>query len=239
MPTVTDLTSQAGFVFEGTIERMGVATASEYRSSPSTAIVSVTKILKGPPSLAGYGGLQVTVEMTAPVSLAAGESAVFFTHGTHYGDGLVVREVGSLPAEATMETQVSDAMQTDSDAEMTQRLAEADMVITGTASAPKPMEAPAGTRRVSEHDPVWMVATITVENTDKGVSPGATKDILFASSKDIAWRLAPKVKEGDRGMWLLHLKDKFGRPAPAHAVVHPLDFQPIAQVERVRGLLRR
>ena len=85
---------------------------------------------------------------------------------------------------------------------------------------------------------MWWQATIKVESVEKGTHIGATKTILFASSRDIAWYQAPKVKEGDRGVWLLHNRDAQGKPAPAQAIVHPLDFQPMEELERLRTLLR-
>jgi hypothetical protein len=62
--------------------------------------------------------------------------------------------------------------------------------------------------------------------------------VLFARSMDIAWYGAPKVKAGDRGVWLLHRRDTRGKPVPDLAIVHPLDFQPAPELENVRALLR-
>jgi hypothetical protein len=244
MPILSELTDQSGFVFEGKIDKVGATSATTFAATPATVVVDVTKILKSPSSLAGYTGMQVTVELKPPVSLKAGDSAVFFTHGIHYGDGLVVQEVDNMPPDTNMEANVTSAIQTNNDAELTQRLAQSDLVITGTASAPKPWQtnttaAPGGLRRVSEHDPDWMVATITVEKTEKGADTGPSKDIIFANSTDVAWHLSPKVKEGDHGTFLLHSKDQYGRSVPALAVVHPSDFHPIAQVARIRSLLQK
>ncbi len=198
----------------------------------------VTKIFKAPAALSRFAGQRVTVVLQPPVTIKAGQSAAFFTHGLHYGEGLVVREVGNLPPEATMGSQVNSAAQAGNDRELTQRLAQADLVITGVAGAPKKFVAqPAGPTRVSEHDPDWWVSTVKVERVEKGQHSGATKDILFPHSMDIAWHRSPKVKEGDHGTWLLHNRDQHGRAVPAPAVVHPLDFQPIAQVDLVRRLM--
>jgi hypothetical protein len=239
MPSVLDLTNVAGFVFEAEVEQLGASAAAGFPASAETAVVRVTKVLRSPDAFAGYGGQRITVVLQPPVSLTAGQSAVFFTHGMHYGAGLVVSELGSVPPEATMESQVNSAAQAGSDNELTERLQKAELVITGVASAPKRFAtAEAGTRRISEHDPDWWVSTVNVETVEKGVHAGPTKDILFPNSMDIAWYRSPKVKEGDRGVWLLHTRDHFGKATPAHAVVHPLDFRPIAEVERARTLLK-
>jgi hypothetical protein len=239
MPTVHDLTHQSGFVFEGEVERLGASTSAGFPASKETAIVRVTRIFRSPGSLAGYAGHSITVALQTPENVTVGQSAVFFTHGVHYGQGLVVRELGSLPAEATMDSQVNSAMQADRDNELTGRLAQAESVITGTASAPKRLAGAApGTRRVSEHDPDWWVSTINVETAEKGAHPGPTKDIVFSNSTDIAWYNSPKVKAGDRGIWLLHNRDHRGKAVPGPAVVHPLDFQPMGELEHVRSLIK-
>jgi len=116
--------------------------------------------------------------------------------------------------------------------------------VTGVASTPR-RQAPSPTlasgapvRRISEHDADWWVVTITVDSVEKGVNHEKTKDVLFANSTDVVWARAPKVKEGDRGVWLLHTKDAYGRPVPGHAITHPLDFRPADDVARVRSLMK-
>jgi hypothetical protein len=97
----------------------------------------------------------------------------------------------------------------------------------------------AGTwRRVSEHDPDWWVSTINIETVEKGDQKEKTADVLFPNSMDIAWHRAPKIKEGDRGVWLLHNRDVYGKAAPGRAISHPLDFRPIEDIEHVRSLLK-
>jgi len=241
MSSVQDLTNESGFVFEGQVEKLGASNASGFPASSETAVVSVTRILKGPPALAGYGGQQITVQLQPPVTLKAGQQAVFFTHGVHYGDTLVVAEVGKAPAgEPAMEAQMKTAIQAGDDADLTQRLAQADLVISGTASEPvrHAASAVATGQRVSEHDPDWWSSTITIDSVEKGAAPGKTMEVVFPRSMDIAWHSAPKVKAGDHGVWLLHNRDLYGRAVPAPALVHALDFRPTAELQRVRTLLQ-
>jgi hypothetical protein len=137
------------------------------------------------------------------------------------------------------------AVQASADTEMTQRLAQAELVVSGSASAPKPYSPPsiamaAGTpiRRVSEHDPDWWSATITVDSVEKGSHSAQTTEVLYPNSMDVVWSRSPKIKKGDRGVWLLHNRDHYGKPVPALAITHPLDFRPIAEASRVRSLLK-
>lgn len=241
MPTVQDLTIQAPFVFEGQVEQVGASTVSGFPASSETAVVSITSILKSSQALAGQGGRRVTVQLQPPVSLKAGQSAVFFTEGVYFGDGLVVREIGNVAAgEPTMQAQMTTATQAGEDSEMKQRLGQAALVVSGVASEPvRFVSAPAGGGRISEHDPDYYSVTITVETVEKGAaSPGQTVQVLFPNSKDIAWYRSPKVKVGDHGVWALQNRDLFGKPVPGLAVVHPLDFRPVGELERVRALLK-
>jgi hypothetical protein len=204
-------------------------------------VVSVAAILKSTQALAGFSGQRVTVQLQPPVSLQAGQSAVFFTEGVYYGDGLVVHEIGNVPAgEPTMDAKMSSAVQASEDSVMAQRLGQAVLVVSGVASEPTRFaSAPAGGGRISEHDADYHSVTITVDTVEKGsASPGQTVQVLFANSKDIAWYNSPKIKGGYRGIWLLQNRDPFGKPVPGLAVIHPMDFRPAGDLVRVRALLR-
>jgi hypothetical protein len=243
MASVHDLTNAAGFVFEGNVEQLGASATAGFLASAETVIVRVTKILKSPEALALFNGQRITVELKPSVTLQDGQPVVFFTHGIYYGDGLVVRELANIPPEATMEAQLNSAAQAGADSELTQRLAQAELVIAGVASAPKryvvaAAAAPPTARPVSEHDADWWVATVTVDSVEKGAHSGPTREILFAHSQDIAWYNSPKVKAGDRGVFLLHARDHMCNAVPGRAVIHPLDFQPMEQTGRVRALLK-
>jgi len=241
MPSVQDLTIQAPFVFEGRVEQAGASAVSAFPASSETAVVSITSIMKSSPALAGFGGQQVTVQLQPPVSLRAGQSAVFFTEGVYYGDGLVVREIGNVPAgQPTLEAQMNSAVQAGQDSDIAQRLGQAVLVVSGTASEPvRFVSAAAGAGRISEHDPDYYSVTVTVDTVEKGVaSPGQTVQVLFPNSTDIAWYRSPKIKAGDHGVWTLQNRDLFGKAVPGLAVVHPLDFRPIGDLQRVRTLLK-
>ena len=97
--SVRDLTKQSGFVFEGAVRRVGEVTSPGVEATPSTVVVHVEKVLKGPRVLSRFAGREITV--VSPEH-AAGEHAgtppktraVFFTNPFHYGEGLGVRELG-------------------------------------------------------------------------------------------------------------------------------------------------
>src|SRR5579875_36617 len=240
MASVEDLTHQAGFIFEAELEQLGASTSSRgYPAQPETAVARVTRIIKSTRALAGYTGQQVTIHLQKPVNLQPGQQAVFFTHGIHYGEGLVVNEIGHFTTDTlAMGADYSAAIQASNDTELTQRLAAADLVVTGVASAPKaytPQLAavPVGfVKRISEHDPDWQTSTITIETVEKGTHAAKVVEALFPNSMDIAWARSPKIKEGDHGIWLLHHRDVYGKAVPARAATHPLDALPMSETDR-------
>jgi len=247
MASVQDLTHQSGFVFEAQITQLGASTSDAYPATPETAVVRVTAIVKSTPALSGYEGQLITVHLQSAAGHQVGQQSMFFTHGIHYGDGLVVEEIGSTPGVArSMTADLDNAVKASADFGMTQRLAEAELVVTGVAGAPKPHAAPLAAaaaagevvRKVSEHDPDWWSATVTIDAVEKGSHTAKTTEVLYPNSQDVAWFQAPKIKEGDHGVWLLHNRDRYGKAVPALAVTHPLDFRPIADAPRVRNLLK-
>jgi hypothetical protein len=143
--------------------------------------------------------------------------------------------IGTIAIFAMSDEQPIHGAQGAADSELTQRLAQADTVISGVVVATVPFQAQG---LGSEHSPDWQRATIEIESVEKGHVTAKTIDVLFANSTDIAWYRSPKLKKGDRGVWLLHKRDPFGRATPGLAVVHPADQRPIADLERVRGLLK-
>jgi hypothetical protein len=238
MATIRELTDQSGFVFEAEVEQLGVSGARGFAATKESALVRVTSILRSPPALANYVGQAVTVQLNPTGNIKAGEKAVFFTHGMHYGESLVVAEIGRVAAgDSTMSMQVQTAAAAAHRDQLIQRLAQAELVISGVASE-SAAYSPDKPHPVSEHDPDWGTSTISVETVEKGSLSEPTRDVLFARSMDIAWYRAPKIKAGDRGVWLLHRRDSRGKPVPDLAVVHPLDFQPATELENVRTLLR-
>jgi hypothetical protein len=151
--------------------------------------------------------------------------------------------------------------------EVQQRLDAADLVVSGkvvTVSLPQGGESAAATRGlapvsgkpVREHDPHWREAVIAVDDAHKGNHPGRQVKVLFPASTDVRWFRAPKFAVGQQGFFALH-KTMLKAPetptaatreltaaavAPdgeseVYTALHPMDFQPYDQQERVLNAL--
>lgn len=247
--SVQDLTNQSSLVFEGAVRRMGAVTTSGIQATPEMAVVHIAKVLKGPSTLSGFSGKEITVKIHQHDAVREGQRAVFFTNGLYFGDGLVVSEVGRLDAAGpTLEREVHDAMERASDERLFQRLVKAEIVVSGVAIETRPYEPPGPARRLgSEHDPDWWECVIKVETVEKGDvktkekgrTPAREVITLFAHSLDIVWYHSPKFEKGSTGIWLMQRFELRGEPVPELVTVHVLDFQTISELERIRTLLKR
>jgi hypothetical protein len=243
--SVRDLTKQSGFVFEGTVRRIGDVTSPGVQATPSTAVVHVEKVLKGPPVLTRFSGREITVLSGEHSDASSRKRAVFFTNAFHYGEGLAVREVGRSDATgADVEREVHEAMKESDDENLLRQLRNARLVVRGIVTKVAPSE---HRERVgSEHDPEWWECVIEVEAIEKGSTKHEKNKTgklhitaFFAHSTDVAWYKSPKAQVGDAGIFILHEGVVRSRQTPGPAMVHPLDFQPASEAERVRTLLKR
>jgi len=116
-------------------------------------------------------------------------------------------------------------------ADLKARAATAAQVIFGRVASIQPV---AGKGVISEHDPVWKLATIEVYEALKGnAAPNSKIDVYFASSTDVAWFAAPKLVVGEQGVWLLQANN------PGPALLSSLDAHPAAQKGLIWSVLHR
>ncbi len=236
MLSIQNLTDQSSFIFEGTLYQFGASTCTTFAATSETAIVQVTRILKGAPVLAGIAGGKVTLRLQLPTDLKVGQAVVIFTNGLWYGDGIVLAEVGHLIGDTqTIERQINMATEAYVRRAVEQRIASAVMVVSGIVAATKPFryEGP-----ISFHDPDWWECIVSHNVVLMGSISKSTVSFLFANSKDIMWRSAPKFTVGQRGVWMPHENRQFTWPSTEPVVVNPLDFQPAEQLSTLQNLIQ-
>lgn len=249
-----DLVRQSRFIFKGTVEKLGAATMSAAPINDRTAVVKVDQVIHAPQILDDLTGKDITVQLAEPGTLKERQQAVFFTNPWLYGESIAVQEVGrqelsrraGAAASDRLRRRVSGYIERQPDDELRRHLAEVDTVVVGTVYNNNPL-ARSPSLPVSEHDPEWWEATISVESVEKGKISGTSVTVVFANSMDVAWFQAPKLRLGQEGIWLLHLRQASTKdieapdlPVPsAYLVIHPLDAHGKGEVERVRKLLKR
>lgn len=123
------------------------------------------------------------------------------------------------------------------------RLTHAQLVVLGTVTVVRRVEV-LPRPPISEHEADWRDATIKVERQLKGsLTPGTdTVHVLFPASEDVKWFQCPKFRQGQVGIFLLHLGELPARATPKtegppYTAVNSLDFQDRDQVSRITRLL--
>src|SRR5436305_2785949 len=251
--SLLDAVRGSGLVFRGTVRAVGRSTPT-VPAEPRTAVVVVDRIIDEPDTVGNVTGKEVTVRFRDTPRLQPGQSAVFFTQRYSAGTSLGLDEVGWLPAAEAegIEAKVRAARAALADEALARRLASAELVVVGVGGTPRPTEEARGPHG-SEHDPLWWQAPIRVDSVEKGRLPGnsatgatgatalgkGTVLAHYATSIDILWQQAPRLKEGESGIFLLQPPGQIPRfPPPGLVVVDPLDVLSREQLDRVRRLLK-
>ncbi|MBV9831348.1 MAG: hypothetical protein JOZ82_07105, partial [Marmoricola sp.] len=138
----------------------------------------------------------------------------------------------------------ADALASQRDVRLNERLAAASAVVVGTVSNTRRSVAAAatsgGTAYISEHDPEWSEAVVAVDSVIKGAAADSVV-IVYPGSIDVAWFRAPKFHAGQRGVFLLHGQGVPGAAAAEYDNVYTAldvpDVLPIEDHPRVRALI--
>jgi hypothetical protein len=249
----TDLASRANFIFRGTVIQINASTLAAVPASARTAIVRVDEVLAAPMAFAGYAGQNITVQLADNEHVSTGEQATFYTNGLLYGESLAVQSIGHHDASVAvpmLAAAAGDPVRALADLHLREHLATTGTVVTGTVTATRlPVAAQAATPSpVSEHDPAWHEADVTVTGVEKGSLAQNSIVVRYPSSTDVRWYMVPKLRPGMTGVFLLHTptagaaaETPSGGRAPqgptTFDLLHPDDFLPIDQLPRVRALI--
>ncbi len=240
MPEVNDLVRRSRFIFKGTIQKLNAATMSVVPVTDSTAIVKVEQVFQAPETLGDYTDQDITVQLGDPKGAKEGQQAVFFANSWLYGESIAVVEVGRVAPEdlTQLRQQIADAKQSIADEELQGRIASADVVVVGQVSSIRPVEPGEHLRaRMSEHEPQWGEAVVSVEAVEKGELKQDPLMFLFSTSIDVQWHKAPKFHADQEGIWILHTGQVEELGAEVYVVTDPLDFHPREQLDRIKGLI--
>ena len=250
-----DLAGRTRFVFRGTIQKLNAATLPEVRDTSKTAIVRVDEAIQTPKVFSHYTGQNITVELSDPSGLKAGDQAVFFTNAWLFGnEGVAVRSVGQHPPgpqTMALQAQDRDAVTKLEDRDTRAHYDDADLVVSGRVTS---VRMPKGAKEITaprEHDPDWREAVVKVERVYKGDRKKEQVVVRFPASLDRQWHHAPKLQAGQRGHFLLHRHQAAAgegkrartatraaaRAADAYAVLHSEDFEPEEHPGRVDKML--
>jgi hypothetical protein len=231
----------ASFIFSGRVEQFGATTERGIEIRDATVVVLVTQALRTPDAVGDLTGTRLTVHLKDPQSFKVGDEAIFYAAGVVYGQSIVVEEV-SPPELLTDENRVQhigrvrQALLDLPDRQLQAHADESDLVVVARVADVQP--ARAQTLPISHHDPVWYEATLQVQSVETGRASRGVLKILFSASRDVSWHNAPKLLVGQEGVFILHRQFIEELNAENYVLLHPIDFQPREQTERIRRLLK-
>jgi hypothetical protein len=245
------LADAATFVFVGKVQKLKAATIDGL-AGDNTAIVQVERVLSAPEMFRAIVGHELTVRMGKGATLSKGTRKTFFANGWIFGASLAVDVLGTSDETETKEMapMLRAASGGVADAVLRARLDAAVMGVAGTVS--KVTASAQTSTHISEHNPDWHEATIDVDEVIKGKKGTKKATALFPNSDDVRWYKVAKYAVGQQGIFLLQGKTKQsaeGVPAKLLAAVpdgpevyttlHPSDYLPLHELERVRALARK
>jgi len=245
--TIRGLLQRAPFSFLGTVEHVGGATMTDIPIDARTAVVHVDHVLHAPDDFARLEGHRVTLQLAADADPpAVGQTDAFFAEGLAFGETVALREIGRLSYQE-VEPHITAALATGpastfatlrgelAQTRLTQHADQADAIVLGRVTRLEKSVPSTG----SEHDPDWWRATLDVRHVERGDVPTGPVEILYPNSLDVRWHSAPKPAPGQDGVWILHATEGPLREAAPFQILHPEDYQPLHQLDVLRGSRER
>jgi hypothetical protein len=134
-----DVRARAQCVFRGAVTAVGRNNLDGVPDEPSMVIVRVEQVMLAPPQVGDLVGQDVTVALAEGPALREGAHAVFYATAWHYGSTVGVAELGRELEDPTVAAarapaiteDVVDARLRQLDRAVTDRLAQAELVVAG------------------------------------------------------------------------------------------------------------
>lgn len=231
-------TLETTFVFRGSISRAQSSTLAQLTASEQTYAVVVDEVIYQEGMFDDQTGSAITV-LDSDGSLEAGRSYLFYTQPVMFGESIAVQLVRVTEDDREGDEIAAEVRQSIESRRLRERVREADLIVVGVVTLVD--SAGRAPRIESEHVPDLRQASLRVSEVLKGDLSDDAVDFLFAASIDIQWFRSPKFQVGDEGIFLLNTETRglelLSVGGGIHNLLHPLDFQPLDQLETIRELL--
>ena len=233
---VERLVEESSLIFKATVSRLNHSNEPGFPSGDRSVLAHIDGVFRAGSALGDLAGRSVTIELLQGHRPSLGDQVVFFANGLVYGAQIAVREVGHLDPSGKVEKEVVAAIDGLPVRHLQRRLEGAELVVVGTVVRTRP----SGIKEpISFHSPHWMVAGIRVSSALKGKAGDGEVEVVFPSSHDHRWSLAPKFHEKQEGIFILRrgATTQFGLPGQAYTALDRADFQPPDAKARMQALL--
>jgi hypothetical protein len=237
MISVLALARSSSLIFTGTVVQRHASTVPMVSPHETLVVVTVDRGLLVDPVLGDLRNKMITVAAPRPEIHNIGQKAVFFTNSWIHGRGLAVREVGFL--DIAEEDNVARAVGQLPQFHLLDRLRSAELVVAAEVARVRQVEKRSRERAVA----MWAVADLKVNK----VLRGKVLDQLFVyfpTAKWPPWTKAPRFKEHQKGIFMLHAPSRKATLSEATletgslVALDPADFQLELNLEEVETLLK-
>ena len=224
---IQTFTKDAVFTFEGTVSALNKANVANVPNPEKAVIVKIDNVKAQTATASkGFGfwaGKEVTIipesESVGMKDLKVGDRATFYTKPLLYGDNIAVSAIGIVKTTTARDDHFAAAMAVAAEEKanepLKRQIAEADAVVTGKVTNVRPLVRSKvnalnmvggehTSTYISEHNPNWQEAVISVQAVEKGEPGQKEVVVVFPNSDDVMWAQAPKFQKGDSGTWILH-----------------------------------
>jgi hypothetical protein len=231
-----DLVRSSGLIFTGTVVQRGTSTVPTLKPSENLVVVRVDRGLRVDSVLGDLRGKMITVAPRVPESLSVGQKAVFFTNSWIHGQGIAAREMEHV--DVGEENSVAAAVSQLPMAYLRERLQSSSLVVEAEVVHIGSVERTTFERNVA----LWRTAELRIEKVLSG-KPSKSTVVYFPTSDHPMWARAPRFKERQRGVFMLHAPSHGASPSEAAlptgslVALDPADFQPESQLHEVEKLL--
>jgi hypothetical protein len=234
VPNVQDLSvvekyvRVATFVFVGTVQNRG-ETGSNVR---------VDDVVDGNDFGKSLRGRSVTVQAKTGGAWKEGEQRVFFTKAASYSKSVSLTLVGDMSTSQGKELGLTadTGPKTILGIRVAERMKTAAYVVVGTVA--RVSEPQLRKTKVTEHDPEWRMASVSVKSVLKGKA-AERLTVYFPSSRDILWFRSPRLREGQSVLLILHANDALFLPKGSLTALHRLDVRDADDAKWVASLLEK
>ena len=216
-------------------EWMALTSNAAGASSAGMIVAHVDEAYRASPSvgLQGLRGRDVTVLLggSAP---DVGDKLLVFADEWVYGKQIALRGTHHFKATNQAEKEVIEAVEQLPLRRLEERLDEAVFVVDGEVEKIEPSPIPDG---FALRSPNYRLALVRVLSALKGKA-GDRVHILFPTNPAPPWRSAPRLKERQTAVFILHHETALKAPRHYLTALDPDDVQPREMLGKIKSLLK-
>lgn len=241
-PVTDSVMEKTDYIFKGVLQERHHSNLSILTGNEEANLVYVNEVLMASSSHENFEKGEITALLDADQSENIREDTeyLFYAKTWLFGESLavVVNELRPTDQMNKSKSEINDFLQSKQETMLQGRIKGAQLVTSGkiTDVNESIAEEVKRTTRLSEHNPNWKLAVISVDEIIKGSATEKTVQFYFASSMDVHWYQAPKFSVEKQGIFILQKSDQLQLPENALILIHPEDFRPPSEINIIKGL---